>query len=163
MAFCFNLIQVSTELAEPGANEGSVASDSESHLPHSLVREEEREQREGEEEEEEEKSEVAVVVEQQQQEKEDTGDDDSLGVCDERTPLNPWNDPTMICSFSIFLYVLACNRVTTVFVCHIYPNIRLVAAKSRFILLFCTILDLNILLIIYLEYGSSILCQSIIN
>ena len=90
MAFCFNLIQVSTELAEPGANEGSVASDSESHLPHSLVREEEREQREGEEEEEEEeRSEVAVVVEQQQQEKEDTGDDDSLGVCDERTPLNP--------------------------------------------------------------------------
>lgn len=84
---CFNLVQVSTELAEPGANEEPVASDSESHLPHSLVREEEREQREGEEEEEE-RSGVAVVVEQQQ-EKEDTGDDDSLGACDERTPLNP--------------------------------------------------------------------------
>ena len=88
MTFCFNLVQVSTELAEPGANEESVAPDSESHLPHSVVREEEREQREGEEEEEE-RSEVAVVVEQQQQEKEDTGDDDSLGACDERTPLNP--------------------------------------------------------------------------
>lgn len=85
---CFNLVQVSTELAEPGANEEPVASDSESHLPHSLVREEEREQREGEEEEEEDRSGVAVVVEQQQ-EKEDTGDDDSLGACDERTPLNP--------------------------------------------------------------------------
>ena len=86
---CFNLVQVSTELAEPEANEEPVASDSESHLPHSLVREEEREQREGEEEEEEEdRSGVAVVVEQQQ-EKEDTGDDDSLGACDERTPLNP--------------------------------------------------------------------------
>lgn len=84
---CFNLVQVSTELAEPGANEEPVASDSESHLPHSLVREEEREQREGEEEEEE-RSGVTVVVEQQQ-EKEDTGDDDSLGACDERTPLNP--------------------------------------------------------------------------
>lgn len=84
---CFNLVQVSTELAEPGANEEPVASDSESHLPHSLVREEEREQREGEEEEEE-RSGVAVVVEQQQ-EKEDTGDDDSLGACDEHTPLNP--------------------------------------------------------------------------
>ena len=83
---CFNLVQVSTELAEPGANEEPVASDSESHLPHSLVREEEREQREGEEEED--RSGVAVVVEQQQ-EKKDTGDDDSLGACDEHTPLNP--------------------------------------------------------------------------
>lgn len=78
---------MSTELAEPAPNEDSTTSDSEPHLPHSLVREEGREQRENEEEERREGGEAAVVVEQQG--KEDTGDDDSLGACDERTPLNP--------------------------------------------------------------------------
>lgn len=76
---------MSTELAEPAPNEDLITSDSEPHLPHSLVREEGRQQREDEEEKRE-GSGAAEVVEQQ---KEDTGDDDSLGACDERTPLNP--------------------------------------------------------------------------
>ena len=77
---------MSTELAEPAPNKDSTTSDSEPHLPHSLVREEGREQREDEEEERREGSGAAEVVEQQE---EDTVDDDSLGACDERTPLNP--------------------------------------------------------------------------
>ena len=77
-------------LAEPAPNEDLTTSDSEPPLPHSLVREEGRQQREDEEEERREGSGAAEVVEQQ--EKEDTGDDDSLGACDERTPLNPWKD-----------------------------------------------------------------------